>query len=519
MCNHPNAQLRRGLAALLIASALAASCSNSNDDSSSTSVSSSTSTESRATSSPADSPTTDLEWGECKSDGDTEGILCATLEVPLDYQQPNGNKLEIAVAKTPAQGERKGTVVMNPGGPGASGVDAVIAQSLLTITPLALQNYDFVSFDPRGVSRSSGIQCVDGPTMDRILGPQLPLTAETATAADKLDDEFVAKCKEKYGEGIKEFSTLNTARDMEELRKALQVDQLTYIGTSYGTYLGAIYATLFPDKVAAMVLDAGFAPLDNAPRSIELGQLVGSEKAFESWATKCKADTSCPFNAPDIAARWNQLRQKLTANPLAVGDRKLTDGALLFTTSYAMYYPAQWNDYASALVAAEKGDGAPLFQMMDSYTLRSDDGNYSTLYQSVKIIQCASGIVEAKLPDPAAKKAELMPQLPWRGAMLRPDYWEMDPSRQCKELLGTVPELTRPNYAGSGPIVVIGGTNDPATPYEWSVQLDKDLGPNSKLVTVKADGHGQIGNNRCATDIAKQLIHEGTAPADDSTTC
>jgi pimeloyl-ACP methyl ester carboxylesterase len=195
-----------------------------------------------------------LDWGACDDPSAVDPSLeCATLQVPLDYDAPNGDSIDLALIRIPASGDRAGAVLFNPGGPGASGYEYAANGGTTYTAALGTQAFDFVGFDPRGVDRSGGIRCVTDEYMDQHLYIDgTPDTPEEQALADESENGFVDACKEKYGDTLRFYSTANTARDMDAIRVALGDEQISFLGISYGTYLGAVYATMFPDRVRAM---------------------------------------------------------------------------------------------------------------------------------------------------------------------------------------------------------------------------------------------------------------------------
>ena len=218
-----------------------------------------------------------LDWTDCPEE-DTPSVgevECATLTVPLDYENPDGKQIDLALIRTPAGDDREGAVLTNPGGPGGSGVDLVVNAGSTMQAEMGLDDFDIVGFDPRGVDRSGGISCVSDEVQDKYL--YVDPTPDDAAEAQLYDEAKTAipdACRQKYGDDLVHYSTANTARDMDEIRKALGDEQITFLGISYGTYLGAVYATMFPDQVRAMVLDSAYEPTGDTIEQQYLTQLA-----------------------------------------------------------------------------------------------------------------------------------------------------------------------------------------------------------------------------------------------------
>lgn len=462
-------------------------------------------------------PPGDLTWGPCE-EGIGEPLECATLAVPLDYDDPTGPTIDLAVIRYPANPEvRKGAILLNPGGPGGSGYDfaSAAAESLDFGMGLA-GRFDIVGFDPRGVDRSGGIDCIDDQAIESYLyaddTPDDPVEAAASVAQQMM---FGAACREVYGDTLNLYSTENTARDMDMIRAALGDEQLSYIGISYGTYLGGVYATLFPERVRAMVLDSAYEPSGDSEYDQWVTQLLGFEQAFDNWAAWCEEGTECAFTATDVGARWDALIAALEQTPVkSDSGRPVNHVAMETATVSAMYSELVWPVLGKALAEAEAGDGTALLEMADDYNGRSSDGTFASIRQSGPVIRCASGIDWTVPADPATFLAELQRVAPRfsRGYDLT-DFRDM-----CRDLFPVDVEAITPSYSGSAPIVIVGGLNDPATPFRWAEELTDQMGSNVSLVTFEGEGHGQILSSSCVTDAEASVIRDLQLPA-AGTTC
>src|SRR4051794_790465 len=422
-----------------------------------------------------------LSWGAC-ADEDDPDLQCTTLTVPLDYAHPERGSVDLALIRLPAQGDRQGSILLNPGGPGGSGYDFAANAASAIDSEFGLQRkYDLVGFDPRGVQRSGGIECVDDATIDAtVYLDDTPDTPAEEQALDTVDDQFGAACQAKYDGTLRFYSTTNTARDMDSIRAALGDEQISYIGISYGTYLGGVYARMFPERVRAMVLDAAFEPRGDSEFDQWATQLVGFEHAFDDWAAWCEEGNDCAFNAVDVGARWDALFNSLDANPLTAPDGRTINQVVLETaTIEAMYSKAEWPGLASALAEAEAGDGTALLALADSYNQRNPDGTYDTIRQSGQVIRCASGLTQPYPSDPAALLAQIKAAAPRFARTMRLQDFEDD----CTAIIPTHQRLYAPGYNGTAPILVVGGLNDPATPIRWAQELTAEMGPSATLLT------------------------------------
>ncbi len=459
-----------------------------------------------------------LDWGTCDDpNAEDPALQCATLTVPLDYDKPSGDTIDLALIRQPASGERTGAVLFNPGGPGGSGFDPIAFSGSGFASALGIDSLDLIGFDPRGVDRSGGIRCVSDEFRDKHLYvDDTPDTAEEQSLKDEAQKGFIDGCKQKYGDTLRLYSTENTARDMDAIRDALGDDQISYLGISYGTYLGATYATMFPDRVRAMVLDSAYEPNgDTAQQELET-QLVGFEGAFNNWMKWCEGHAACEFKAADVGARWDALKQKLDDTPITGADGRVANNATMETaTSAALYSESDWPVLGQALAKAEEGDPAGIFAIADAYEGRDSDGTFNTLFQSFPVIQCASGIEAPPPADPEALVASLHAAAPRFGKDITTEDVTQE-SDQCKKLVGDTKPVQL-SYSGDGPVVVVGGTNDPATPIRWAQKMVAELGPKARLVTYTGEGHGAFLVSNCVTDIEGALLASLKSPSVNKT--
>lgn len=458
-----------------------------------------------------------LDWGPCDDPNAQDPSLeCTTLNVPLDYDNPGGDSIDLALIRVAADGDRTGAVLLNPGGPGASGFDPIAFSGQAIAVGLGIGSLDLIGFDPRGVDRSGGIHCVSDAFMDEHLYvDDTPDTTEEQALKDEAEDGFIEGCRQKYGDTLRFYSTENAARDIDAIRAALGDDQISFLGISYGTYLGAAYATMYPDRVRAMVLDSAFDPDDDTVQQQFETQLVGFEGAFDNWAAWCEGDPTCEFAATDVGARWDALIQQLDDSPITGADGRVANNATMErATQAALYSESQWPVLSRALAQAEAGDPIGIFAVADSYNGRSEDGAFTTLFQSFPVIQCASGIGLSLPDDPEALTATLRAAAPRFAKTITADDL-ISEANMCERLVGDVDRVEL-SYDGEGPIVVVGGANDPATPIRWARELTARLGPNARLVTYTGEGHGQLLVSSCVTEIEGALLADLTLPDPDT---
>ncbi|MGZ4791209.1 MAG: alpha/beta fold hydrolase, partial [Ilumatobacteraceae bacterium] len=435
-----------------------------------------------------------LDWGKCTDpNAKDKALQCATLKVPLDYDHPAGDTISMALIRLPATGDRRGAVLFNPGGPGGSGFDSIAFGGTSIASALGIDSsFDLIGFDPRGVDRSGGLHCVTDAFEDKHLYvDDTPDTPEEQALKDEAYTGFIEGCKQKYGDTLRFYSTANTDRDIDAIRVALGDKQISFLGVSYGTYLGATYATMFPDHVRAMVLDSVYEPTGDTVEQQFETQLIGFEGAFNDWIKWCQTDSTCEFTATDVGARWDALKQQLDDHPLTGADGRLANNATMESaTTEALYSKSDWPVLAQALAKAEKGDPSGIFALGDSNAGRNEDGTFTTLSQSFPVIQCASGIGPSMPADPAALAAAMRAAAPRLGKDTTAKDLT-DEVGECTALVGQV-DPVKVSYAGKGPIVLVGGSNDPATPIRWAQKMAGELGSNARLVTFTGEGHGQL---------------------------
>ncbi len=452
-----------------------------------------------------------LEWRRC------EGAQCATLEVPVDYENPQGETIELAVVKVPAKraSKRIGSLVVNPGGPGASGVDYARAADFI-VTRGVRQAYDIVGFDPRGVDRSSPIDCLTDPQLDTFLtADPTPDDAAEEQEFARTSQGVAQACADRAGPLLAHVSTVEATRDMDVLRAALGEKKLTYLGKSYGTLLGATYADLFPEQVGRMVLD-GAVPPDATSTEISLGQAAGFERATRAWAAFCVEEGDCPMGGT-VDEVMEGLRTFLTSvdrSPLPrTGDSsvpRLTEGWASVGIAQAMYDQGQWEFLVDAMRRAVGGDGTGLMQLADQYAHRNPGGEYAdNILEAYLAVSCLDRPETTDLEERRRLAEEAADTAPTWAAYLMwgslpCGYWPIPATGEPKKVTAD----------GADPIVVIGTTRDPATPYEWSVRLREQLA-DASLLTLDGDGHTAYSrSNDCIDKAVDRFYLKGTVPQD-----
>jgi pimeloyl-ACP methyl ester carboxylesterase len=466
-----------------------------------------------ATTEPTSGATTGtLDWMPCD---DIDGLECATLAVPLDHADPGGEQIDLAIVRQPAgdPGARIGSVVFNPGGPGGSGRE-FLELARLTVPTEVADVFDLVSFDPRGVGMSTPIDCELTIDDGIALVPDGDRTAWDRLLRTGLEE--LSTCTADPTALLSLAGTNNAARDLDLIREALGDERLTYVGFSYGTRLGATYAELFPDRVRALVLDGGVAPRIELDRE----QGAGFDQALDHFAAACDADPDCLLREVgptlDVLAGLRTEIAEQGSFPTDDPDRVLTPGELDLGVASALYSKDAWVYLSQALYLAEvQGDGTLLQVLADRLVGREPDGTYSNQTESGAFVNCAD--------DPARPDADAV----WAEADAAADASRsfgpfLRADTGCLGFPDPVDPLVIGPAAGSAPILVIGTTGDPATPYEWSVELADSLDAGV-LYTVEGEGHTAYTSIDCVAPVVNAYLidlevpAEGGSCADDST--
>ena len=435
-----------------------------------------------------------IKWRGCY-----QQFECATYQVPIDYSDLTLGKFDIAVMRHTAKNAKQ-SLVINPGGPGGSGVDYVYSYQE-AFTPAVIKNFDIVGFDPRGVGESAPILCLSNAETDQLYSEDsYPKTSAELAKLQSETKTFADKCSS-ANPYLKYYSTANAARDMDILRALIGDSKLNFLGKSYGTYLGALYAQLFPNNVGRFVLDGAVDPtLNSADQSVQ--QAIGFDSAFNAFAADCVKQSSCVFNSDASIQIQNKLTE-IRKNPIAVGDRKLTESLAVYGIAFGLYDKEfGWSELRSALKDLFNGDGKALLSMADTYNRRDSKGNYtSNDASSLPVIACND------FPPTGSDVEAIKSAAPIFGKYVA--YSEMD----CEYLPKPKYELITAPIQLQSAVLVIGTSNDPATPYQWAVKLASLL-TNSVLISVSGEGH--TGYNRdtpCVDQAVEKYLISGVIPA------
>ncbi|MEO5920060.1 MAG: alpha/beta hydrolase, partial [Pseudolysinimonas sp.] len=458
----------------------------------------------------------ELTWAD---EGDQ--LDSTTVEVPLDWAEPDGDTIEIAVMRHHAAGESLGSLLMNPGGPGGSGYDYVRDYAQYLVTPGVLDAFDLIGFDPRGVNHSNAVICYTDPgDRDEYLYGTYDNAYGTQGWVDELTERekaYAAACEENTGPLLAHIDAASVARDMDVIRAVLGDDKINYLGYSYGTYLGTMYAELFPDKVGKMVLDGAVDPNVSDLEALAT-QMGGFESALRAYVADCQTG-DCPLTG-DVDSGMAQIRAILDgidAKALIAADGRQLDSATVGTGIAEYLYSDQlWPDltFVFSDLLADSPDST--FAAADDYNGRNPDGTYADNSNDVySAVTCAEGDLGTDSVDTLGDVDALRAKAPTIG-----DYFGYDDTAVLDALCSNWPypvaELPAEYDAdGAAPIIVIGTSNDPATPYANAVSLSKQLA-SGVLLSYEGEGHTIYAQGvPCVDDAVDAYFIEGTVPASD----
>ena len=454
-----------------------------------------------------------IEWKACKADATgapaTVGVTCGYLEVPFDYDNPDLGSFVLFLKKRDADPAlRIGSMLVNPGGPGFGG-SSLASNAEFYFSSTLVRYFDIIAWDPRGTGESTpAVNCVD--SFDEYFGldspPETPQEDQALIDAGKA---FSKMCDENSGSILPYISTRASATDMNSIREALGEDKITYFGFSYGSELGATWATMFPNTVRAAVLDGAVDPGATATQE-GLSQAKGFEGSLNAFLAKCAATPSCQFyNGGKPGAALDKLLLSIDARPLVVSsDRTLVTQGVAFTAiAQSMYSDSLWPQLELALVSAQNGDGSGLLGLYDQYYQRNADGSYGNELEAFLAISCLDDPGASSIEEVAASVKMFVDAAPRLGANFAYGYactnWPVPPAQKVK-ITGV----------DAGPIVVVGTTGDPATPLSATRNMAKAL-EQGILLVVEADQHTGYGTNKCIVDAVDDYLIKLTKPTNE----
>ncbi|MFY9635673.1 MAG: alpha/beta hydrolase [Cellulosimicrobium cellulans] len=452
----------------------------------------------------------EVVWEPCEN-----GFQCATVGVPLDYANPDGDKIELAALRAPSTGKKQGSLLVNPGGPGGSGYDFVKDAAGTHFSQSVKANYDLVGFDPRGVKRSAPVKCMTDAERDAARAKVYDYGTDAGIAAVLADNKAIAEqCAAQTGPLLGHIDTVSAAKDLDILRAVVNDSKLNYLGYSYGTFLGSTYASLFPDNVGRMVLDGALDP-SISNEELTMGQAVAFEKAIRAYVASCQRGEGCPLTG-DVDSGVQQIRDLIAAVQNRAWQAK--DGRMVNATMFVsglitpLYNDQSWPALTQALESALKGDASLMLRLADLGADRGADGKYTS--NSTFAFSAINCLDYPMVSDTAAMRAE---EQRLRQASPTLGYFFAYGGTNCVDWPYDSVRTPAPvEYTGDAPIVVIGTTGDPATPVEWSASLRKQLG-NASLMTWQGEGHTAYGRaNSCLEDAVDSYLVDGKVPADNT---
>jgi pimeloyl-ACP methyl ester carboxylesterase len=449
-----------------------------------------------------------VNWTSCSP----SGFECGTVAVPLDYAHPDKGTINIALNRKPAtdQANRIGSVLTNPGGPGASGIQFLQGEAA-SMTNLN-RRFDLIGFDPRGIGQSAPVRCLTGPEEDTFNALDSVLDdAQEKQAFIDADKNFAAGCMQRSAQVLPFVDTVSAAKDMDLIRAAIGDEKLTYLGFSYGTFLGQTYAHLFPTHVRALALDGVLDPSLSA-NDLLLAQLVGFEHNLQAFLADCSsrksASTPCAYAASgDPATKLTNLMTRLDTSPMPVGSRALTRSLAVIGVLLGLYSESFWPTLDQALATTDQGSGMLLLRLADFYLARNADGTYDNETDANFAVNC----LDRPVSKDVATYDQLGPQYARVSPMFGPAfqysnlgcaYWPVPPTGHAGPL----------SADGAPPILLVGGTGDPATPYAWAQAVNKQLA-GSVLLTRNGNGHTSYDASTCAHSAIDAYLINLTLPA------
>jgi len=460
-----------------------------------------------------------LNWGSCSQfltdTSDVPTAQCTTVSVPVDYNKPGGARAKLAVIRVRATGQRIGSLLVNPGGPGGSAVDMVAGMASDLQNSDITRNFDLVGFDPRGVGHSTpAVRCRTDAEFDAYRrDPMVDYSPSGVSHIEQLYRQLAQQCVNRMGaEFLANVGTASSARDMDMVRQGLGDDQINYLGYSYGTELGTAYLEGFSDHVRAMVLDGAIDPTVD-PVEENIRQMAGFQTAFNDYATDCARSKACPLGTDptQFVNRYHALVDPLatkpgrTSDPRGLGYADATTG-----TINALYTPQHWKFLTSGLLGLQRGtDAGDLLLLADDYEDRNKNGHYGNDQDAFNAVRC----VDAPTPTDSATWVSADQRIRQAAPFLSYGQFTGNaPRDMCA--LWPVPATSWPHTAppvAMGKAVVVSTTHDPATPYQSGVNLARQLG--APLITYDGTQHTAVFNgNQCVDTAAVRYFVAGMLP-------
>ncbi len=446
-----------------------------------------------------------LNWSDCDA-----GFECTTFNVPIDYTNPSDSAMQISVIRKLATGSSLGSLILNPGGPGGSGIEYTTYAEYVVSDTLR-ENFDIVGFDPRGVGKSTPVECLSDEQTDEYIAldgsPDNQVEVDQVQAMSEL---FAQTCATNSSDTYKFLDSVSATRDIDILRALLGDQKLNWLGKSYGSFLGATYADLFPDKVGRMLLDGAIDPsLSN--EELSYGQALGFELALQRFVNDCATRENCPLSASGKTgvAEVTDLLADLDVNPVTLDDGRIFTEAMGTIGVVGSLYDKQngWPELRTNLRNAFENDFSGLAESVDFYTGRQSDGSFKdNSNDAIAAVNCLDRPDRATTAQTVALASEWKKVAPNFGAFLA--WSNLSCSYWKAEATGVPKKITAP---GTPKILVVGTVNDPATPYQWAQALASQLS-SGVLLTLDGDGHtAYYQGSKCIDKVVDKFYLTGKA--------
>ncbi|WP_125098145.1 alpha/beta hydrolase [Leucobacter chromiireducens] len=454
------------------------------------------------------------EWQPCAN-----GMQCADVHAPLDWAEPAGETITLRLVKSAATGSEKlGTLFVNPGGPGASGAEYVANAVEHAVSADVRAAYDVIGWDPRGVGESAPVRCLDTAGMDEYLYGDDAETADLERGSDEWiavaraqARDFAEACAERSGDILAHVATSDTVQDLDMLRGIVGDTKLNYLGFSYGTYIGARYADAYPERVGRLVLDGAMDPAATM-QDVVREQTIGFENALRAYTSDCLQRRGCPLSGTVDAAmaQIGALLDRIDANSLTGADgRTVTSGVAVTAIVFPLYSQDMWGYLDQLFESLAVDDPEMALILADAYNDRQDgeyQSNSTEAFSAINCLDYPSDLDVARMRDDAAELAKIAPTI---------GRFQGFGDISCAEWpVAGVPERTPVRAAGADPILVVGTTGDPATPYRWAESLASQLESGS-LITYVGEGHTAYTTSSCVGEVVDAYFLDGTVPAAD----
>ena len=449
----------------------------------------------------------ELSWKSC----DDKKFECASIEVPIDYENPDGATLTLSLKKLSAKKDKIGTLLINPGGPGGSGTDFV-TYAEDAFGKRLMDSFDILGFDPRGVAESTPLDCLTDKEVDEFIAfDGTPDDEKEIQESLELSVNMARGCQKIENNLISFIGTQNAARDVDVIRELVKDDKLNYLGASYGTYLGATYAQLFPEKVGRLVLDGAVDPLLSG-EELSFDQAVGLDQALERFVEDCPKHKDCPLKQTGKAGvkEIRDFLDSLDQKPLPTQDsnRVLTQSMGVYAVAGFLYNDEWWEFMRQSLQSAFENDGTDLLLIVDLFNDRMEDGTFATnSTEAIYAINCFDTPSNRTVTEVQALAKEWVKAAPVFGdylawGNLACSVWPVKDEKP----------LTSFKAQGADPILIIGTKYDPATPYKWAIGLSNEIA-NNKLITFEGDGHtAYMRGSKCVDKYVEDYLVDGIIP-------